>query len=109
MPQSELHLSRSRQLQPVFAEVLAGEVLAQGEVAGSGEGTSSFGLRAGGGIDIPIDRYVAVRLLDVSYFLTDASNATNNRQNNLLVGAGISFRWPSRTPDASRTAVKSHM
>jgi outer membrane immunogenic protein len=29
----------------------------------------------------------------LDYYLTEFTNSTNNRQNNVLVGAGIVFHW----------------
>jgi outer membrane immunogenic protein len=34
-----------------------------------------------------------VRVIQLDYYLTEFTNATNNRQNNVLVGAGIVFHW----------------
>jgi len=34
-----------------------------------------------------------VRIIQVDYYLTNFSNLTNDHQNNLLIGAGIVFRW----------------
>jgi hypothetical protein len=72
-------------------------------IAVRGESTSSFGARVGGGIDIPVNPHVAIRLLQVEYFLSNIDNTTNNHQNNLLVGAGIAFRWPQKALATSKS------
>lgn len=36
---------------------------------------------------------IAIRIVQVDYNLTPAKNFSNDRQNNLLVGGGIVFRW----------------
>ena len=52
-----------------------------------------FATRIGGGIDIPINAHLAVRVVQIDYYLTTFANATNDHQNNLLIGAGIVYRW----------------
>ena len=89
----------------VFAQALVGAVHASGAVAAGGEGTTTFGARLGGGLDLPISPHVTLRVVQLDYFLTNAINSTNGHQNNLLVGAGITFRW-SR-PDRWEPSEKS--
>jgi outer membrane immunogenic protein len=76
-----------------FAQVLLGAVHAGGGIAGTGDGAYSFATRIGGGLDLPVNSHFAFRLIQVDYYLTHSVNAANNHQNNLLVGAGIAFRW----------------
>ncbi|MFZ0521470.1 MAG: outer membrane beta-barrel protein [Candidatus Acidiferrales bacterium] len=76
-----------------FAQVLLGAVHAGGGIAGTGDGAYSFATRIGGGLDLPVTSRFELRLIQVDYYLTHSVNATNDHQNNLLVGAGIVFRW----------------
>ena len=76
-----------------FAQVLLGEAHAGGGVAGAGDGTYAFAMRAGGGFDLPVSRNFVIRLLQIDYYLTDFANTTNNHQNNFLIGAGAVVRW----------------
>ena len=76
-----------------FAHLLLGAAHAGGTVAGSGDGAYAFATRVGGGVDVPLNSHFAVRIVQIDYYLTKALNATNNHQNNLLVGAGFVFRW----------------
>ena len=76
-----------------FAQVLAGAAHAGGGIAGAGDGTMAFAARVGGGLDVPLTSHIAIRALQVDYDLTDFPNSTNNHQNNLLLGAGLVYRW----------------
>lgn len=88
----QLWLRGAHSPQP-FAQVLVGAAHAGGGIAGAGDGTFAFASRAGGGIDLPLSRRFALRLLQVDYDVTNFPNSTNNHQNNLLLGAGIVYRW----------------
>ncbi|MGA7854297.1 MAG: hypothetical protein WCA15_13305 [Candidatus Acidiferrales bacterium] len=77
-----------------FAQLLLGAVHAGGGIAATGDGAYSFATRIGGGLDLPLNSRFALRLIQIDYYLTHSVNATNNHQNNLLVAAGIVFRWP---------------
>jgi outer membrane immunogenic protein len=76
-----------------FAQVLAGATHAGGGIAGAGDGTFAFEGRIGGGIDMPLKSGFALRLLEADYDATTFANGANDRQNNLLLGAGVVFRW----------------
>jgi outer membrane immunogenic protein len=82
----------NHQPQP-FAQILVGATHAGGAVAGVAEGNIEFSSRVGGGIDIPINSHFAVRAVQIDYFVTTFTNATNNHQNNLLIGAGVVYHW----------------
>ncbi len=75
-----------------FAQMLLGATHAGGTIAGSGDGAYAFATRIGGGMDVSVSPHFALRILQVDYYLTRASNSTNDHQNNLSVGAGIVFR-----------------
>jgi peptidoglycan-associated lipoprotein len=53
---------------------------------------TSFALSAGGGFDINLTHHVAVRPVEVQYLRTSLPNGINNRQNQLMLGAGLVFR-----------------
>lgn len=77
----------------LFAQVLLGSGHAGGGAAGAGDRTNVFVARAGGGMDVKLAGGLAVRLFQVDYYLTDFANSTNNHQNNLLLSAGLVYRW----------------
>jgi outer membrane immunogenic protein len=76
-----------------FAQILLGAGHAGGGVAGVGDASFGFATRIGGGIDVPLNRRFALRVIQIDYYLTTFSNATNDHQNNLLIGAGFVFHW----------------
>lgn len=82
----------NRRIQP-FAQVLVGAAHAGGGIAGDGDGTTAFAGRVGGGVDLALTSRLAARLIQVDYYSTQFANASNNHQNNLLLGAGLTFRW----------------
>lgn len=76
-----------------FAQILLGAAHAGGGEAGVANGSYRFATRIGGGIDVPVSSHFAVRVVQLDYYLTTFANATNDHQNNLLVGAGIVYHW----------------
>jgi outer membrane immunogenic protein len=76
-----------------FAQILLGAAHAGGGEAGVADGSYRFATRIGGGIDVPVSSHFAVRVIQLDYYLTTFANATNDHQNNLLVGAGIVYHW----------------
>ena len=76
-----------------FAQVLVGAAHLGGGLAGSGDGTTAFAARVGGGLDLPVSHRFVIRLVQVDYYVTNFNNGANNHQNNLLVGAGVAYRW----------------
>jgi outer membrane immunogenic protein len=90
LPQLWLHGTHSPQ---PFAQVLVGAAHAGGGIAGAGDGTVAFEARGGGGLDVPLNSRLALRVIQVDYDLTRFPNSTNSHQNNLLLGAGIVYRW----------------
>lgn len=87
-------LTGSHALQP-FGQLLVGAGHAGGGIAGAGDGTNAFVTRMGGGIDLPLNSVISLRLLQVDYYLTTFANSADMHQNNLLLGAGIVFHWSS--------------
>lgn len=76
-----------------FGQILVGAGHAGGGIAGQGDGTYAFATRMGGGIDVPLNAVIAIRAVQIDYDLTNFANADNDRQNNLLIGGGVVFRW----------------
>jgi outer membrane immunogenic protein len=76
-----------------FAQIILGAAHAGGTEAGVADGSYTFATRIGGGIDVPLNEHFSVRVVQIDYYLTTFVNATNDHQNNLLVGAGIVYRW----------------
>lgn len=60
--------------------------------SGSTGAANSFALLAGGGLDIRVKSWLAVRPVQANYLLTQLPNGSNNRQNNLSLSAGLVFR-----------------
>jgi outer membrane immunogenic protein len=76
-----------------FAQLLLGSGHVGGGIAGAGDGSTAFVTRMGGGLDVPLNSSFAIRAVQVDYYLTTFANGINDHQNNLLLGAGIVFRW----------------
>lgn len=55
--------------------------------------SSSFAVKAGGGVDVALSRRLALRAIEANYLSTRFPNATNNEQNNLMLGAGVVLRF----------------
>ena len=90
-------LRRIRRHRPLpFAQVLVGAAHAGGGEAGVGDASYGFAARLGGGIDVPVSSRFSIRAIQIDYFPTTFANATNDHQNNLMVSAGIVFRWSLR-------------
>ena len=79
-----------------FAQILLGAAHAGGGEAGVADGTYRFATRIGGGIDVPLNAHFAVRAIQIDYYLTTFANATNDHQNNFLIGAGIVYHWSKK-------------
>jgi hypothetical protein len=90
-------LRRIRKHRPLpFAQVLVGAAHAGGGEAGVGDASYGFAARLGGGIDVPVSSRFSIRAIQIDYFPTTFANAANDHQNNLMVSAGIVFRWSLR-------------
>ena len=76
-----------------FAELLIGPAHANGSEAGVADLTSAFAARIGGGIDVPLKSHFMLRAFQVDWYRTQFANTVNDRQNNLLISAGIVYRW----------------
>ncbi len=60
--------------------------------SGSTGAASSFALLAGGGLDIRMKSWLAIRPVQADFLLTQLPNGVNDRQNNLRLRAGVIFR-----------------
>jgi outer membrane immunogenic protein len=76
-----------------FAQALAGVARAGGGIAGEGDHNTAFAARIGGGLDIPLTPRFSLRAIQADYFLTSFANGSNSHQNNLLLAAGLVYRW----------------
>jgi hypothetical protein len=91
----QLRRRTSHSLQP-FAQLLVGAAHAGGGIAGAGDNTTAFATHIGGGIDLLFGSRFAVRIAQADYDLTEFANSTNNHQNNLLLSAGVVYRWSQK-------------
>jgi len=54
---------------------------------------NSFVLDLGTGADIPVNKRLSVRILQLDYLRTALPNNSNDWQNNLRIGAGLTLRF----------------
>ena len=80
-----------------YGEGLIGDANAFHTVIPSSSGAqvsgNSMAIQVGGGVDYSVSHRVSVRLLDAAWLRTQFSNATDNVQNNVRLGAGIVVRF----------------
>jgi opacity protein-like surface antigen len=77
-----------------FGQALFGGAHASGNYYPTGNGlygSNSFAMTVGGGLDLPVNRRWNVRLIETDYYLTRFAIVIND-QNNLRIGAGVTFR-----------------
>ncbi len=53
---------------------------------------NAFAMASGGGLDIKVSRFIAIRPAQVEYFMTRFPDGLNNQQNNFRFGAGVVLR-----------------
>jgi outer membrane immunogenic protein len=79
-----------------FAQGLVGGARGFGSIfpgAGGVQGSAtSLAVLAGGGLDVGVNRYLALRPIQADYLMTQLPNSANNKQNLLRLGAGIVLR-----------------
>jgi len=78
-----------------FGQALFGGAHASGNYypTGNGQyGSNSFAMTVGGGLDLPVNKRLTVRVIKADYYLTRFANVINDHQNNLRIGAGVTFR-----------------
>jgi hypothetical protein len=62
-------------------------------LSGTASGSSNgFAFAAGGGVDMSLNRRIALRLLQTDYLLTRVPNGVNDNQNSLRVASGVVIR-----------------
>jgi peptidoglycan-associated lipoprotein len=87
---------RARHFAP-FTQLLVGGAHASGSLAPGSSGlpgsANSFGMIAGGGLDIGLTRHIAVRAFEADYYLTRFDNGVNDHQNNLRLAIGLIIRF----------------
>lgn len=86
----------THKVQP-FAQALFGVAHGWGSEFPSGGNTlassaSSFALDLGAGADYSLNKRLSLRMLQLDYAHTALPNNTNDRQNNLRIGAGLTLR-----------------
>ena len=59
-------------------------------------GGNGFSMMTGGGVDLPINKHFAWRVVQVDYLLTRIPNSASNTQNNLRVTTGLVYRFDRR-------------
>ena len=79
-----------------FVQGLVGGARGFGSIfpgAGGVQGSAtSLAVLTGGGLDVSLNRYLALRPIQADYLMTQMPNNANNQQNLLRLGAGIVLR-----------------
>jgi outer membrane immunogenic protein len=90
-PRVSYHLGKTR-LVP-YAQVLVGAVHASGGLAPpntiGASSSTSFAATVGGGLDFKLTHHIAIRPVQVEYFVTALPNGTDDHQNNLRISSGL--------------------
>jgi peptidoglycan-associated lipoprotein len=86
-----------------FAQLLLGGSHADGALAGTaGHSSNAFAFRAGGGLDVPLNGALSLRIIQADYLFTQFPNQVNDRQNIVQLGAGLVFRFGGSRSHSSR-------
>jgi outer membrane immunogenic protein len=75
-----------------YAQALFGGSEVFSNFAAYGSGRTSFAAQVGGGIQYHVNRLLSVVPVEANWVHSQAVNAVNDRQNNIRLGAGITFR-----------------
>jgi outer membrane protein OmpA-like peptidoglycan-associated protein len=94
-----------------FAEVMFGAAHAGSQLTGN-LAQSSFGLAAGGGVDVILMKNLAWRFFEADYLMTNFTGSLvspDGRQNNFRIGTGVVLRWgyPPAPPKPNHPPVAS--
>jgi hypothetical protein len=82
---------------------LLGGSHASGALAGTvSQASNAFALRAGGGLDVPLNDALTLRAIQADYLFTRFPNQVNNRQNIAQLSAGLVFRFGRSRSHSSR-------
>ncbi len=80
-----------------FGQLLLGGAHASGDLTPAASGLAgsenAFAMTAGGGVDVKLASHLALRAVQVDYYLTRFDNGVNNQQNNFRISAGIVFHF----------------
>jgi hypothetical protein len=80
-----------------FGEIKLGLATALGSLSptstGYGSHSSAFALEPGGGVQVRLSSHFTLLPVQADYLLTTFSNGQNNRQNQLVLSAGILYRF----------------
>jgi hypothetical protein len=92
-----------------FVEILFGDAHGNPNITGD-VAQSSFGMAAGGGVDVVLSKNIAWRFVEADYLMTNYSGpdlAASSRQNNFRIGSGIVFRlgYPPAPPKPNHPPV----
>lgn len=83
-----------------FGQVLAGGAHASDSYFPSSSGAkptaTSFAFTSGGGVDFNLNHRLAIRPIEVQYLHTQFPNGVNDRENHLLIGAGLVVKFHGR-------------
>lgn len=81
-----------------FAHVLLGAGRLNASAGGLNAGENGFAMAIGGGIDVPLRRRFAIRIIQAEYLLTrfDSVNGASATQNDVRISAGLVFRFGSK-------------
>lgn len=89
----------------LFYELLLGEAHGSDSYFPNGNGyttsASSFALAPGGGVDLEINKRLAVRAIQARYLRTTLPNGTSNEQNHFVLSSGVVVRFGHRSRWAS--------
>ncbi len=81
----------------LFGQALAGEAFSFHTVIptphGAADGDTSLALLMGGGLDVNLNRRLALRAVEANWLHTQLPNSTTNTQNSLRLSAGVAFRF----------------
>jgi hypothetical protein len=79
-----------KSLEP-YAEMLVGVAHAGGTVATGDKISNAFGGSAGGGINLPVNHHLAVKLVQADYVSTTFVNGDTDHQNDFRITTGLVF------------------
>lgn len=81
----------------IYGQGLAGVASGRNSVfpnaAGAQNTATGFAVQAGGGLNMTLSSHMLLRAFEANWVHTDLPNGTNNTQNNLRMGGGITFRF----------------
>jgi outer membrane immunogenic protein len=80
-----------------YGQVLVGAVHSTGRLvpisANGASSSTTFAATVGGGLDFRLSHRIAIRPVQIDYFVTTLPNGANDHQNNLRVSSGLVLRF----------------